>query len=69
MECQIKELMDFYTASAKDLHPITKMRLRHFCSEFIDLLKATSRIKDRYWFSAVEEKGERIFQKWRLVLK
>ena len=70
MEYQIREIIDYYTASARDLDNALVGELRKVCSKFITLIETTSEIDDDLWFEEVEKDGDKLCEEFeRIVLE
>ena len=69
LEDQIREIVDFYTASAKDLDNALVEELRKVCSKFITLIEATSEIDDHAWFNVVEKDGDKLCEEFNKIVQ
>jgi len=69
MEQQIREIVDFYTASAKDLDNALVAELREICSKFITLVETPSEIDDNAWFKKVEKDGDELCEEFNKIVQ
>ena len=69
MELQIREILNFYTASAKDLDDALVEELRKVCSKFITLIETTSEIDDNAWFNEVENDGDKLCEEFDKIVQ
>ncbi len=61
LKTQIREIIDFYTASAKDLNPDLIKKVRKICSEFLNLINSS----DSNWFQTIQNDGDNLCNKFR----
>ncbi len=69
MEHQTREIVDFYTASAKDLDKPLVNELRKVCSKFITLIETTAEINDNAWFKKVEKDGNKLCEEFNKIVQ
>ncbi|HIE31377.1 MAG TPA: hypothetical protein EYP67_03230 [Methanosarcinales archaeon] len=69
MEHQVREIIDFCTASAKDLDGALVEELRKVCSKFIALIETTSEIDDGAWFEEVKGDGDELCEEFERIVK
>jgi len=69
MEQQIREIVDFYTASAKDLDNALVAELREICSKVITLVETPSEIDDNAWFKKVEKDGDELCEEFNKIVQ
>lgn len=69
IELQIREILNFYTASAKDLDDALVGELRKVCSKFINLIETTSEIDDNAWFNEVEINVDKLCEEFNKIIQ
>lgn len=69
IEHQIQEIIDFYTASAKDLDNALVEDVRKVCSKFMSLLETTSEIDDNAWFKEIEKDGDKLCEEFNRIIQ
>jgi hypothetical protein len=68
LEDQIREIVDFYTASAKDLDNDLVDELRKTCSKFLTLVEITADMSDKNWFEKVRKEGDKLCEEFDKAL-